>query len=249
MAGFFYFIPGQEQIHNPRNETLTEAIGGYAIDHVIGERMKCPDETIAHKCQGPDGIDGTLLYPRPYGVSELPYIGYREDTQQWFKYQNFFIGVVKDELPTPVELEKPEQHYGYKITDGYQREWHAAVFRSPKPDRITLPRIHAFNSQGEYVTKFRDCDEPLWQFAGELRDRMATEEASEAEIVRAAIRFLQLNYFIGVPEVFAFNELGVPLFAHNFVLMIIGTAIDWDKQDELEKKKTETQSAAGYLSA
>ena len=62
-------------------------------------------------------------------------------------------------------------------------------------------------------------------------------------MMRAAITFLQVNYFLGPPDVFALHEWGIEFFTTEFLAAVLGTASDWSLVTELDQKKTGYQPA------
>lgn len=244
MSGFYYFVEG-DVIDDRGGRIRVEKLANTPLEYLFVGRDKYPDDIVAYRTPGPENVQGTLLYPKPLGEITLPRCLYDANGQDWLKFENIWVG--RDhgaEMPAPPDLRKKVVVPGRQVKDGCGQEWTVPVCYAEESKSVSLPSVHSFDSEGKAVPKISINYRYLWDLAGDIAGHFGEVEImSHEELMRAAITFLQVNYFLGPPDVFAFHEWGIELFTTEFLAAVLGTASDWSLVTELDQKKTGYQPA------
>ena len=229
MAGFLYYIPGQE---TPTEDRLRDVGLGYLLPAPYERRR-----TEA----GPDGALGYLVAITPDAEGgESPETKYSPDAQEWRKCAGgkFWIGREKGTVASPLDLQRATLYNSYAPTLSDGNQWFGAVASSlpsywglddgDKRVRVLKPEFAEFSAKAE--TAFKHCDVENMRFTD---DWIFGEEASAL-----AIEALQLNYRMGVHEA---NLLQLP--SDQDVVLILGVMLDLPAKgaltDQEDAKKNE----------
>lgn len=246
MPGFYYFFPAakHELIDERKGQVNLEEIEKrFGAAYVFDGRSAYPDETVAHFGPGPGGTEGVLMYPRPFITEDLPRCTFNDETQQWVKFKGYWIGREKsDKLPSPKHLARKLQLAGYEVDDCHDSGWSIPIIRGRTMERCSLQMHYGFNENGDFVSSRRPQDEEPWEMAGKAIDYLKQLVSLDDEAVnRMAIRFLGMNYHLGVAEVYALAQFGYTFLETVFVARVLASVTDWQIVQEFEKKSESDQ--------
>ncbi len=235
MTAFFYYVPDPEVVKEKQGRVDTDRLASFGLEATFDGWEKWPDKTIKHTCENAEGVLGTVLYPRPAGETDPPFVTYREEFT-WHKFRDIEIGYDPNDLPQPEDFQKDVIHPGYLQEDIRGGVWHIPIIRS-NYNQYSLPTVFGYDEQGEFVTRRRKQDEHLWDLAGQVIDGfMGGSDMNDETMAQIALTFLQVNYRIGRPEIFALFQAGVDMFDASFVAGTLVKAIDMRSVDEFQKK-------------
>jgi len=230
MAGLLYYLPATMK-QSPES-FLQERLGFTGAIKHRGVAGKGPDSGAGVIF----AIDATA--PKP--------LGYFSDRQTWEKApaQDWYIGRMNDEPPTPAELARTEFHPGHivRLNDG--NDWIAPVVRLASGD-INLPSALKLNDEGALTPKPLARYEAIIAVASEVwkdMERLAQgEDTSSIETdFDYGIQALALNYHLAAEEV-SFLEL----LTNTLVGQIVLALIDWPTVIMLTKELDEKKVDAG----
>ncbi len=250
MAGFLYFLPGQNR--GIKIADLQAAGLGYAF-----ERRMSPREVLGG---GPDGNPGVVVAD----PESVPDIGYYADRQTWRKIPGSrnWLGYLTHNRPTPADLQRDQVLDGHWITLADGNEWLVPIargsveetFETPggaKDTRLAwcrnLPEATSIDDdEGHWIrdgvlARYR----PLWDTATrwwDARSGAKIPDAEEGKPTRVTFDFdgtndgallaLQANYRVSKIEAAALG-----LFDDQCVVEILDALIDWPTIEAWLKKK------------
>jgi hypothetical protein len=241
VPGFYYYFPAEKQslIDERKGQVnLDEIEKRFGASYVFAGRSAYPDETVAHFGSGPDGGEGVLMYPRPFITEDLPRCTYDSESQQWVKFRNYWIGhEANHPLPQPKHLAKLIQLAGYQVDDCHDSGWSVPIIRGKTVERCSLQMKYGFNENGDFVASRRPEDEESWELAGKAIDYIKQITPLDDETVnRMVIRFIGMNYYLGIGEVYALAQFGYTFLETVFVARVLASVTDWQIVDEYQKK-------------
>lgn len=240
MAGFLYYLPGQETL------TLDAArSSGWAY------ALEGPEIFARGVARGPEGGERGIVFADPKRV-EQGRIGYYPDRQTWRAYPGrpgVFAGFDREQPPEPADLARETQLDGHlvKLADG--REWLAPCARGQTDDDhapqwyCALPGEITVNDDGRWIRgDVLPQYAELWRRAQVFWDEFAaavlggekpTEEMSDEQLSDLALYCLSLNYVIGKAEL-----RHLKLFDVEARSRVLGALVDWPTlRDWLKKKR------------
>lgn len=235
---FHYFIPGQgmDSFAPGRkvSQTQLEAVG---LGHLYGSVSR--GVTLGEAKI--DGRSGVLMTPN-LGDQPAPITSYCPDSQTWISHGRIMIGWDTSCPPTAEVLAKKVQVFGYQLLAGGS-QWVIPLARSPR-GISNIPQDYRFGDDGKPAPQRRADYEWLWELSGEVWDYWHTErgiERGETWLVEQALRIMQVNYFIGQPEVNAFSVMGRPLLDQINIAAITLALIDNDFPKAVDDAKKNEQ--------
>lgn len=228
----------------------------HALDKAAWKAL-CAEHGLAHLartvptvrgCRGPDGGDGIVVAARLDGGGSAP--GYYPDGQDWYQCGTCWIGVTRDTLPGPDDLQQREILPGHNVELADEREW-LMPYAIVSPGKLALPsqfvKDKEIGNARKLKERYRDFGERAFAFWGRVGD--ATEgriEATHEELIALATAGLSLNYRVGEHEV---HMLGV-LDTEN-IWELCFAAIDWPGYERMfsdaveAQKKTDSPTVPG----
>lgn len=249
MAGFLYFLPGQNR--GIKIADLVKLGLGYAFERRMDVR--------GVPGGGPDGSPGVVIAD----PESVPDIGYYADRQTWRKIPGSanWVGHGNENRPTAADLQRNQMLDGHWVELADDAEWLVPVARASaeetfegpdgaKDSRLSwyqkLPEATSIDEEGNWIrdgvlARYR----PLWETAvrwWDARSGAAMPDASEQGTVRvtfdfdglndAAVLALGANYRVSKIEA---AMLG--LFDDQCVIRILDALVDWPVIEKWLKKK------------
>lgn len=247
MAGLYYFLPNVTRDGLLENPRLVAAVP------VLSDLSKPDEHFTASDCRrGPGGVWGVVVYPLPVSRQMPPSLQYRPEQQGWLESRNgkYWIGWLKDALPTPADLERAPNYPGYLVTDSHGQQWSIPIARSPDPETSSLPKSFTFDEAGEPVAKLKDEFQQLWEISGKVWDFYETppadrsEELTDTWAIKQAAFALGVNYRLGLDQLNALHECDRGILDTGTVDNILLALIDRDRYiDWLQKKRTRNHAS------
>lgn len=201
-----YFFPGLTAASLTRAQ-LQELPAAESLRDCLVSETAFRELILKADCKyGPSGSSGALVAASPGETP--PEIMYKPDRQRWVQFGDYWIGVFKDNLPTPAELERRDQLPGYleELGDGLQ--WNCPLIRTPYADtpQMRIPRKFGVDDQGNLV------NEPLpeyceaWERTAEIWNWIAFNEQIDIDVcITYAAQLLGLNYRVSRNECLLLN--------------------------------------------
>lgn len=239
MGGFLYFLHGTQHA----DDAALKAVG---LDRLLGGR----GTNVSAMTTGPDGGSGVML-SIDIAPRKNPRHRSKGDEQVWKKSLNglYWIGLDKDAIPGPEDLERPLLLEGHLTELGDKNKWVIPIARQFFPGEA-LPYALVLGDKGEWVhealpeyVQFSKMGERLWI---EVRDS-DTGGIDESGTIDMALEALGLNYHIGPDEV-SMLKLMV---GKTSLPRILGAIIDMPtlelarKYNEKKKAEEATKDASG----
>ena len=240
MASFYYCIDAKQidvVVNGSLNAELIENLG---LTNQFRTAMHVPMQCIVSNSKL-----GTVLYPHtvPTDKSDPVIVGFDETRQQWMQTENYWLGWVTGDEPTPHDLQHSTQTVNsYPCEDAFGNMWSIPIIRSPQSSRDATERVVTFDRNLQPTETVAPHEQALWDFAGDCIDHInGTSENEEPELVDLALKalaFMQKIYRIGPAEIAAFQKMGRDILQKDFVYRVIYFACDCPLRDELKKKET-----------
>lgn len=267
MAGIYYFLPKitPDELH-PGGLLNRDLLAAAGLETVLFDVTKVPQHAVSvhvSRACGPWQGTGTMLslVSRHTGTPSLVVPDFNR--QLWKPVgdgSQCWLGCLKDEPPTPHDLERWEQLPGALITDRHTREWRVPVARLPDPTFQFghLPQSYVFDAAGEPVGRVQPAYEWLWVLAGEVRgwylkDAAPEEDATAEEkadherqpfswLTKQAARVLGVNYRLALPELNLLHDVGRDVLTQTTVHGICQALFGFEVLAEAKKKQTDEPS-------
>jgi hypothetical protein len=203
MSKFLYFIPHLKGVNDEeiKKAGILENSTGLTFEY-------------RQVNNGPDGNGGVVFGFNGASSISSKHIGFFPDKQEWSKCNDgkFWLGVMKDDLPTPEGLRRIEQIHGHnvKLEDG--KEWTVPLARV-FPAGTCLPEALILSESGEVIreiipryAKFGAKVDRVWkEFQRQLDPDEHTKESNEPlsdqEEFDVAVEALAINYLVSKWEV------------------------------------------------
>jgi hypothetical protein len=249
----YYFIPDTDIVIDNQGRLNDAKIDALGLMHIFADRMRCPDDTIKNRHVGPDGIDGTMLYPRPpsYRGQDLPALKYKQDgTQTWHNVGKYWIGV-ETQPGEPIDL-GPDYFAHDVLTAGLPsidrqgNEWRIPVINSLEAERYCLPRVSKFNLDGTFQESRRDEDNEYWEISEHYIDVLEGRNGhvSAEYLARSVIKILQINYYIGFFEIAVLDKHGCNPMESEFNASVMWNVVDNTLRLDYKSKKKAPDSTS-----
>lgn len=269
MSGFYYFFPRvtPEQLYSGGvlNRDILAAAG---LETTLFDVSKVPQHASACEVKracGPWETTGTMLalVSKHTGVPSLVVPDFAR--QLWRPLgdgSQCWLGAMKDEPPTPHDLERWDQIPGFLVSDRHTRQWRIPIARLPEAGYQFghLPQSYVFDGAGEPVGRVQPAYEWLWSLAGEIRDwyradagpgeeataeeRATHEKAPFTWLTKQAAKVLGVNYRVGLPELNLLHELGRDVLTQTTVHGICQALFGFEVLEEAQKKRTDEEERA-----
>lgn len=240
MPGFYYWFPENlESIVDERAGKLkVEAFDKYECAYLFQDRDRYPDQVTVHRSEGPGGMAGLMVYPRPVDKkAELPRCVFHPQDQQWVRFKGYWIGIDKGNLPKPADLERKVPISWYDVEDAQGETWKAPIIRR-KQGGTFLPTLSTFDESGQFVSTIDPSAQTFWDLSGTALDYMhAKKPYTDEDINRMTVAFLSVNYFLGIPEIHAWGTFGKVFLETTFVAQVIASATDYARVEDFEEQK------------
>lgn len=252
MAGFFYFFKNKRVDDLARGEEINHnLLAEFGLAEVLADVRKAPAHATATTVgsnAGPGNSCGAILTVGTKHSGAPAHIGNHPDRQHWVPLNDAgdaWIGVMKNELPRPEDLERFEIIYGGLVTDRQHLEWIVPVCRAAQEGMPfgTLPQSYSFDANGEPLPQLDSSFRWLWNLSGEIQDyyRPGQKERDFKWLVKAALKLLAVNYRIGVRELNLLHELGRPILTNNTAARIAQASYGWEVLEEAKKNLPEKE--------
>lgn len=248
MAGFYHFLAGVSAAALvPQGRLSPEVLTRYGLAAVLADVETFGEHAIVVDVpRGPGDQGGVLIYPRVPGVDD-PYIGVDSERQVWLHVapaltEGRWIGWLRAAPPTPDELRRMHARPGYDVRDEHGRHWQVPIVRSPESTFGTLPKDLTFDAAGQVVERLKPRYRDLWEALGPLWDVLhgtpvsAAVDNDDGFIPRTAAAGLAVNYRVGLQEITALYEAGVPVLDDATARAICFALVDYDAIVRAEKK-------------
>ena len=257
MAGFYYFFKNRSADELAKGEDITQSLlSQYGLAEVLSDVRKVDGRggaghatvTTVGSNAGPGGSCGSILTVGTKHSGAPSHVGNHPDRQHWVPLNpaaDAWIGVLKNELPRPEDLERFEVIYGGLVTDRQHLEWIVPVCRAVSDGMPfgTLPQSYTFDANGQPQPQLDSSFKWLWQLSGEVQDdyRPGQKERDFNWLVKTAMKLLAVNYRIGQHELNLLHELGRPVLSNNTVGRIAQASYGWEVLQEAKKNSPDTE--------
>lgn len=269
---FIYYVPNLSADQLTADDKFNRDRLSPVLANVLADCEKVGTHVVLNPVRngsGPGVTSGVVIAPlsKHYGSPiDKVYLPVKQD---WFpvgKFEkpDYWIGVNKSQIPTPLHLERNRKVPGLTVTDDSGREWMIPVARSRNDKYGFLPQYYEFNDLTNAVeSQLKPEQRPLWDLGNELwnwynaeseaksqaandsptkddPDRSGTERPERPDfnwLARQALALLQVNYRIGAAELRMLRRLSGPVLAQETIFGVTQTAIGFDLIDEYTKKK------------
>lgn len=268
---FIYYVPNTSQafLTNGGDTFFPDRLP-MRLAGLLGDCSSIPQHVslaeVRQAC-GPGGTNGVVIAPvtvegPPKGVT------YRPQNQDWMPVGNpesplYWVGVNRDQLPTPQTLVRRNVIPGGSVTDEAGRVWQIPIIRAKWDKYGTLPQYFEFDDlTGAPVSMLKDDQRGLWELgnkiwswyndrsaaAGEGADPSLPDDQQPAKpespdfswLTKAALTILGVNYRVSGPELRMLRTIGGPVLSQEAILGITQVAIGFDLLAESEKKSGES---------
>lgn len=259
MAGFYYFFRGRSADELARGEDLNHnLLAEYGLAEVLADVRKVITGANAGQCSvtnvgsnaGPGKSCGIVLTINTKHSGSPSLIGNDPARQIWTQVdeaKGLWIGVLKNELPRPEDLERYDTIFGPPVKDPQHHEWRIPIARllSQGMPYGTLPQSYRFDAAGEPHPRLDKAYEWLWNLSGEIQDyyRVDGNGRQHSWLVKTAARLLAVNYRLGLRELNVLDDLGRGVLHKSTVGEIAQTSYGWDLLEEAKKNETDTTEA------
>lgn len=215
MTGFYYFLPGvtKAALVGDDGNLRRDILANFGLDEVLRD-VSLPIHHAAlcelHKVLGPWENTGVMLsiVMKHSGSPRLVQLDLAQQDWRRRGNSNAWMGIMRGDVPTPLDLERTRVIPGYTIKDHAGWEWRIPVARQPDSPYGTLPQSYVFDDAGEAVGKLEAEYAWIWDLSGEIHDWYKSEGGTFAWLAKQTARVLSVNYRIGGPEITWLNELG-----------------------------------------
>lgn len=208
MADILYFIPAA--VGGALTERKRLGLTGILGSKGITSRLVS---------QGPVGERGVVL------TRDAARCGYFPGEQTWREIDGLWLGIWKDDPPTPSELEREPLVGGYEVELGDGNHWLVPVIRPIDGRTPDIPLNYDLAADGEMILRPDPNHEWLIE-AGERIYEALTEQGPEEITVpdgfTIAAAALELNYRVGEREVALLSLLTDKNWAQVFSAMVDG---------------------------
>jgi len=146
-----------------------------------------------------------------------------------------------NDLPLPKALERPAIVPGVPIADANGNDW-LIPNGNPQSVRCSIPQDYQWTMSGPHLV-------PDVQYAWlvQLCDR-TFQHLIESDVVdhqwtgQQALKIMQVNYRLGLPELMAYESAGVQTLTKNIATMIVCWFVDSELLQDYVKKKQADES-------
>lgn len=255
MAGFYYFFRGRTADELARGEELNHnLLAEYGLTEVLHDVRKVSAHASVSNVNsnaGPGKSCGVVLTVGCKYSGAPAAIGNHPDLQHWApidEERGCWIGVLKNSLPRPEDLERFEVIFGGRVADPQHYEWLIPVARCVPQGMPygTLPQAYRFNAAGEPQPVLDKAWEWLWNLSGEVIDWYRKADSGqnppESWLIKTAARLLAVNYRLGVHELNLLHDLGRTILHKSTVGKIAQTSYGWEILEEAKKNETLTEA-------
>ncbi len=238
MAGFLYYFPDVDP--SQVSPSFLRGRGVILSLRDLYSNWQPPhNATVAPIVHGPDGKCGCYVYPIPE-TGNLPRThGYDPQTQEWEDHGGYWLGIDKENRPTPPDLIRPTIVSGYEYRLGDDWDWECPVLRRTD-GTPNVPQSWGFDNNG-----FVENVLPQWEWAWKLSEKIwnvfiGDEDMSKSEGCDVCCQLLSINYRVGKYEVTKLN-----LMDSNNYRLIFKAAVDGELwatalETDSEQKKSES---------
>jgi len=248
MSGFLYFF---ETTSQPLKAGLVnpDLLKKCGLVSVFRDSNELPEKCTQHKCAGPDGKEGYVLYPMPEHREAPPYGTYHPESQVWIDRGTFWIGVEKGNEPEPRDLERAVSYPGFVLNDRRDNEWSIPIIRMPDGNG-SLPVEYTFDREGTMINRICPEFKDVWELSGEALDvlqSILSEESQETKKkwseeyqIKMALTFLAINYRVSMHEVAMLFEAEKGILDTEIAINILMAVTNWPVW--LEHKASQQQT-------
>ncbi len=253
MAGFYYFFRSRSLDEVAKGEDLNHnLLAEYGLAEVLADVRKVTNAATAGHCvatnvgsnAGPGKSCGVMLAINSKYTGAPCVVGNKPDRQQWFpvdEAKGLWIGVLKNELPRPEDLERHDIIWGVTVKDPQHHEWRIPICRlvSQGLPYGNLPQSYRFDAAGEPHPQLAKSHEWLWNFSGEIQDYFRADGNTKPHnwLVKAAATLLGVNYRLGLRELNVLDDLGRNVLHKLTVGRIAQTCYGYDLAEEAKKNE------------
>ena len=256
MAGFYYYFPNRSPAELVQGEELNHNfLAEFGLSEVLADVRRIPlhgHVGPVNSNAGPGKTCGVVLTVNGKYAGPPPKTGNWPDLQTWKPLRadkTAWIGVMKNELPRPEDLERLDIVFGPKVKDEGHYEWRVPCARAVHHGMPygNLPQSYRFNDEGEPLPVLNSRWEWLWQLSGEIVDFYRAETTDqrkpEAWLVKQAARLLAVNYRLGLAELNFLFDLGRPVLQKDQVHLIAQASYGFEVLEEVKKKSPDEETA------
>lgn len=252
MPGFYYYLPAITKERLCQGELLDrEVLRARGLDEVLSDVTHAVKHVSLCNISGDNGPDkksGVLLAIAGKYAGAPEVVTYRPELHPWhFKAigdgSQAWVGVLKNGLPQPSDLERLKIVGGEDVLDGHGRVWKIPIARTPHPAGPFghLPQSFGFDDSGSPVPALQPQWTWLWDLAGEIRDAFAgIRNQNVPWMVSAAAKVLGVNYRLGTAELSLLHELGLGVLTQDTVMAIGWVTFGLEIFEQAKKNLTET---------
>lgn len=241
MGVFLYYLPGVTA-----GEFTRDTIRDFGLEDVFRDTLRSQATfqrmVIANNVLsgGPDGMSGVIVVQLPIDGTVPTRINFKPDFQEWKKAGRHWLGVDKDEPPTPQGLRREILIPGVEHELGDGQAWECPIVRQVDgtPNVPQSWGIDAFGKFAETVVPEFDW---AWRMAGAVWDIFrGVKEIDRPEAFAYCARLLGLNYRIGQAECSLLRLINTENYPQIFKVAVNGLLIEEflaEQFDEDGKKK------------
>ncbi len=253
MAGFLYFLPDadQEKLTGDPQILVSCGLGDALAEFVVDWKPANNILLIPLRGKTPSGQPGILVYPIPLNDSMPRTTGYNPAEQEWMDAGGYWLGIDKQDRPTPDDLVRAVMLTGHPRTLLDRNEWSVPIVRTPIPSEETwrtgqgrshLPTGFRLAPGGGMAVEQLPEYRKIWELSARAWDLIAPGERppfDPQEACQLAATFLGVNYRIGLSE-----SLMLGLFTSRNLVSILMAVCNWDTVEEVLGSQKKSDSAA-----
>lgn len=245
MGVFLYYLPGVTA-----GEFSGDTIRDFGLEDVFRDtlrnkatfsRMVIANNVLSG---GPDGMSGVIVLQAPVDGTLPERINFKPAFQEWKKAGRHWLGVDKEEPPTPGGLRREILIRGIEYELGDGQVWECPIVREEGLVNC-LPQSMGVDANGQFEMHTLPAWQWAWELAGRAFEFIFTPAAERpfAEAHTEAVRLLGINYRIGPHEATRIGLIDTTNFGR-----VYSAAVDMEKVVELhggDGKKKVKESAPG----
>lgn len=215
---FLYFVPGKPVLGRDDAKTL-------GLDYIFDG---C--EVSTSQCDGPSGTSGVVA------TAGNPI--HSAASQEWTETnRGYWIGVWKDQRPTPVELQRKEMLLGQDVVMADGQTWHVPFAYEPADGRwqTRLPCHMRMSPDGHWIAgDVIDQHQEYYTLADLFMRHLSGESLTHAQLGDLASAALATNYRVTKWELSILHTLAVN---HPCMVDLGLAAVNWKLFEDIAKKK------------
>lgn len=258
MAAPIYFFAGltrDKLVH--QDKLIRQTLDRYGLLDQFGDVRSVEREVAAWDLPGigPDGKSSGLLlraYTRQPDGSMLPgqRQGFFPQLQAWTHVldandSQLWLGVDKDQMPEPRDLERRRLIRGYDLELSDGRDWHIPFVRIPPTEGVwketNLPSVFTRNVNGKLGTKVKQQYRAIFEDTDEVENWFRTNTFLWSDIERMVSlceRVMGLNYRFG-----RYEQQVLELIDMDNYLSLLAWSIAWPLVDVIAIQKKSQESS------